>query len=106
MTTMKDSGAKRTYNRLSPAVWAEIRALWETGEPTLEELALRYSVTTRALQSHFHKNDTKKGAKAMIIAAKVKEAVFADFLKITKRKLPKGARTALRISPTRAKSNH
>ena len=90
MTTMKDSGAKRTYNRLSPAVWAEIRALWETGESTLEELALRYSVTTRALQSHFHKNDTKKGAKAMIIAAKVKEAVFADSFEDHETKIAKG----------------
>ena len=31
-TTMIESGATRAYNRLSPAVWAEICALWETGE--------------------------------------------------------------------------
>ena len=90
MTTKMNPSTKRTYNRLSPAVWAEIRALWETGEPTLEELALRYSVTTRALQSHFHKNGTMKGAKAMIIATEVKEAVFADAFEDRETKIAKG----------------
>jgi hypothetical protein len=90
MTTKMNPGAKRRYNRLSPAVWAEIRALWETGEPTLDELALRYSVTTRALQSHFHKNDTIKGGKAMVIAADVKEAVFADSFEDRETKIAKG----------------
>jgi hypothetical protein len=93
MKTMIDPGTARTYNRLSPAVWAEIRTLWETGEPTLDELALRYSITTRALQSHFHKNDTKKGAKAMIIAAEIKEAIFADSFEDREKKITKGRET-------------
>jgi hypothetical protein len=93
MTTMTDSTTTRAYNRLSPAVWAEIRALWETGEPTLDELALRYSITTRALQSHFHKNDTMKGAKAMIIAAEVKEAIFAETFDDREAKIAKGRET-------------
>jgi hypothetical protein len=93
MTTMTDSTTTRAYNRLSPAVWAEIRALWETGEPTLDELAFRYSITTRALQSHFHKNDTNKGAKAMIIAAEVKEAVFAETFDDREAKIAKGRET-------------
>jgi len=93
MPTMTDSTTTRAYNRLSPAVWAEIRALWETGESTLDELAFRYSITTRALQSHFHKNDTKKGAKAMIIAAEVKEAVFADSFEDRETKIAKGRET-------------
>jgi hypothetical protein len=93
MTTMTDSTTTRAYNRLSPAVWAEIRALWETGEPTLDELALRYSITTRALQSHFQKNDTMKGAKAMIIAAEVKEAIFADSFEDRETKIAKGRET-------------
>ena len=93
MKTMIDSGATRAYNRLSPAVWAEIRALWETGEPTLDELASRYSITTRALQSHFHKNGTMKGAEAMIIAAEVKGAVFADSFEDHETKIAKGRET-------------
>jgi hypothetical protein len=70
--------AKRKYARLAPAVWAEIRAHWETGEPTLEDLAAQYSVTTRALQSHFAKHKSVKGSKAKAIAASVQEAVFVE----------------------------
>ena len=92
-TTMIESGATRAYNRLSPAVWAEICALWETGEATLDELSSRYSITTRALQSHFHKNGTMKGAKAMIIASEVKEAIFADSFEDREAKIAKGRET-------------
>jgi hypothetical protein len=93
MPTMTDSITTRAYNRLAPAIWAEICALWETGEPTLDELSARYSITTRALQSHFHKNGTMKGAKAMIIAAEVKEAVFADSFEDRETKIAKGRET-------------
>jgi hypothetical protein len=71
---------KRKYTKLSPVTWAEVRALWETGEPTLEELTSRYGVTTRALQSHFEKNKSIKGSKAREIAAAVQKEVFADCL--------------------------
>jgi hypothetical protein len=63
---------------LAPSRWAEIRALWETGETTLSELSDRYGVATRTLQAHFAKQDTVKGSKAKEIAAAVTEAVFAD----------------------------
>ena len=70
----------RRYTRLSPATWAEIRALWETGEPTLAELSDRYGVATRTLQVHFEKHGTVKGSKAREIAAAVKEEVFGEQL--------------------------
>ena len=69
---------KRKYKKLSPATWAEVRAVWEIGEATLEELAEQHGVTTRTLQAHFEKNKTIKGSKAREIAAAVQEAVFAD----------------------------
>ena len=31
---------KRKYKKLSPATWAEVRAVWEIGEATLEDLAM------------------------------------------------------------------
>jgi hypothetical protein len=68
---------KRPYKRLTPAVWAEIRALWETGETTLAELSDRYGVRTRTLQAHFEKHGTKKAAKAKEIAAVVAAEIHA-----------------------------
>lgn len=83
----------RKYVRLSPATWAEIRAHWETGEPTLEELSARYDVTTRTLQSHFAKHKTVKGAEAQKMAAAVQQAIFADNLDDRETRVRKGRET-------------
>ena len=72
--------AKRRYQKLTPAVWAEIEALWATGEPTLAELAHRYGVTTRALQARFSKRGLVKGAAASALAIAVKERVLGQAL--------------------------
>lgn len=69
--------SKRPYKRLTPSVWAEIRALWETGEVTLAELADRYGVRTRTLQAHFDKHGTQKAAKAKEIASAVQAQIYA-----------------------------
>lgn len=71
---------KRRYNRLTLATWAEIRAHWEVGEATLAELADRYGVSTRTLQSHFASNGTLKGAKAAALAQAVQARVLEDEL--------------------------
>jgi len=63
---------------MNPTEWAEARALWETGEVTLQELAVRFGVTERALQAHFKKSSIVKGCKAKEMAAAVQQAVFAD----------------------------
>lgn len=70
----------RRYTRLSPATWAEIDALWSTGEPTLAELADRYGCTERALQAHFAKNGVTKGSAAKALAGRVTERVLAATL--------------------------
>jgi hypothetical protein len=72
--------AKRKYVRLSPATWAEVDALWETGETTLEELSTGYGINTRSLQAHFEKFKIVKGSKASEILTAVKEVIYADFL--------------------------
>src|ERR1035441_1909733 len=70
---MQMTRPKRKYNRLAPSTWAEICALWEIGDVTLPELAERYSVSTRTLQTHFAKHKVEKGSKAAALATSVKE---------------------------------
>lgn len=71
---------KRKYRRLSESAWAEVRALWEVGDTSLEELSARFDISKRALQLHFARHDVKKGAKARELAAAVEKEVFgAEF---------------------------
>lgn len=83
----------RKYVRLTPAIWAEIRAHWETGEATLDELAARFGVSTRGLQSHFKKHATVKGAKAKAIAASVTEEIFSGAFEDRDVRVAKGRET-------------
>ncbi|MFY0736553.1 hypothetical protein [Aurantimonas sp. NFXS3] len=71
---------KRRYTRLTPATWAEIRSHWQVGEVTLAELAHRYDVSTRALQTHFSKHGTVKGAEAAALAQAVQAKVLEQDL--------------------------
>ena len=71
---------KRKYNRLLPSTWAEICALWEIGDITLSDLAERYSVHTRTLQTYFAKHKVEKGSKAAALAISVKEEIYATGL--------------------------
>ncbi len=88
--------SKRKYRRLTPAEWAEARALWESGETVLQELSVRFGVSERALQAHFAKHSTLKGSKAKELAAAVQETVFADIFEDPAAARAKGrqARTA------------
>jgi predicted DNA-binding protein YlxM (UPF0122 family) len=72
--------AKRKYTRLAPSKWAEIRALWETGDHDLAELSERFEVSRRALQSHFSKNGCVKGVKAAEMAAVVEKEILKEEL--------------------------
>src|SRR5215212_4400656 len=74
----QEPAEKRRYNRLSPGTWSEIRSLWEVGDATLMELADRYVVSERTLQAHFAKHGTIKGAKAVEVAAEIRQQVFQD----------------------------
>lgn len=71
---------KRKYTRLSPSKWAELRALWETGDHGLAELSDRYGVSRRAIQSHLKKLGSVKGAKAAEMAAVVQKEIFTEAL--------------------------
>ena len=71
---------KRKYTRLTPSEWAEIDALWQSGEVTLPELSERFGPSTRALQNHFAKAGIAKGERAAAMAAAVREEVLKDEL--------------------------
>jgi hypothetical protein len=74
------STSKRKYTKLSASTWAEVRALWEVGDVTLAELSENYGVSGRALQSHFSRHGTTKGAKAAELAAAVKRELIESAL--------------------------
>jgi lambda repressor-like predicted transcriptional regulator len=78
MTTEADRAGKRKYTKLTPAMWAEIEAHWQTGEVTLAELSEKYGPSPRALQSHFAKAGIVKGEKAAAMAAAVREKVLEE----------------------------
>src|SRR5450830_1342606 len=67
---------KRKYVRLLSSKWAELRAFWEAGDHTLAELADRYGVSPRAIQTHVSKLGSMKGAKAAEMAAVVQKEIF------------------------------
>lgn len=71
---------KRKYTRLAASVWAELRAYWEVGDHSLAELADRYGVSARAIQTHVSKLGSIKGSKAAEMAADIQEKVLQDGL--------------------------
>ena len=77
---LTDDKATRRYTRLAASTWAEVRALWEVGDRTLEELSDRFGVSHRTLQNHFKRHGCGKGAKAAAVAAAVMKKVFEEEL--------------------------
>ena len=75
-----EAGSKRKYVRADQSTWSEIEALWESGDVTLPELEERFGISRRALQSHFSKHRTIKGAKAAQMAAAVKDRILTEAL--------------------------
>lgn len=73
---------KRKYIRLSPAQWAEVEALWQTGGVTLAELSERFGPSARALQNHFAATGTVHGSAAAAISCAVRDAVLKDELPV------------------------
>jgi hypothetical protein len=69
-------GPMRKYTRLTPTQWAEVEALWQTGEVTLAELSERFGASERALQHHFKKAGIAKGETAAALAAAVKAEIL------------------------------
>jgi hypothetical protein len=91
----KPRTSARKYTRLNPSIWAKIRAAWETGEMTLEELGDEHGVSKRTLQTHFRKHASVKGSEAAAMAAAVKSAVFEDILGSSEVRIARGRETRI-----------
>ena len=76
--TPEPSTRRRRYRRLLPAQEAELRALWEAGGTTAEDLALRFSMSRRGVQAALARLGAKKGAAAGAVAAAVHKRVLAE----------------------------
>ncbi len=51
--------------RMSPAQWAEARAMWASGEFNLDQISEKYGVTRETLSRRFNKDGVKKGEAAI-----------------------------------------
>ena len=54
----------RKYVSLNESNWAEVRALWEVGDSTLEDLSARFGVSLRTIQAHLKKHGSAKGPRS------------------------------------------
>lgn len=67
---------EKKSNRLTGKQWAEIEALWECGEVTIEDLAAKYGKSKTCFTRHFSKHKIMKGSK--LRKAAIKESVAAS----------------------------
>lgn len=70
----------RRYRRLLPAQEAEMRALWEAGATTADELAARFGMSRRGVQAALSRLGAKKGAAASVVVTAVHRRVLAEAL--------------------------
>lgn len=62
---------RKTNRYLTPKEWAQVKAIWEAGEMTLEELAAKYNIRRETLGRRFKKEGVVKGSKAERFGEKV-----------------------------------
>lgn len=75
---MPEPTDKRRYRRLLPAQEAELRALWEAGATTAEELAAKFGMSRRGVQAALARLGARKGAAAGAVAKAVRNRVLAE----------------------------
>lgn len=77
MTTAASTVPAKTISkaRMTPKLWAEAEALWESGEVTLDDLAKKFSKSRGTFQRHFKENKIERGSAAEATKAAVKQAV-------------------------------
>ncbi|RQT26043.1 hypothetical protein [Burkholderia contaminans] len=75
MAEQKTPGAKKGTKALTEKQRAEVIALWQSGDATLEELGERFGRTPRALMMMFSKAGVKKGEKRAEVHAAVQQKV-------------------------------
>lgn len=68
----------RRYRRLLPAQEAELRALWEAGASTAEDLAVRFGMSRRGIQAALSRLGARKGAAAAALSKAVHARILSD----------------------------
>lgn len=68
--------------RLTADQWAEVRALYESGIPTLAALAAQFGVAKSTISAHFKKHGTTRGSKSAELEAKIEEKVAEKLAEI------------------------
>ena len=76
--TLDPLAERRRYRRLLPAQEAELRALWEAGATTADDLAARFGMSRRGVQAALSRLGARKGAAAGAVAAAVHKRVLAE----------------------------
>lgn len=61
---MSKETPRKTNKYLTPKEWAQAKALWESGELTMDELAAKFEVRRETLSRRFKKEGVTKGSKA------------------------------------------
>lgn len=77
---MSAPSTAKTVKRLTPRQWAEIEALWESGETTLEQLATKFGRDKSSIQRYLTKHKIIKGSNVAENKAAIKEAVTASIV--------------------------
>lgn len=73
MTTVTSIAEKRTKTKVAAKRWAEIEAVYETGDTTLSELSKKYKLGISTIQRHFDIAGIKKGSRKAEMKARVAE---------------------------------
>lgn len=71
---MSDDAKKR---KLTPKQWAEIEALWTSGQVTYDDLAKKYGRAVSTFERHFKKHGVVRGAHAEATRRAVEEKLAA-----------------------------
>lgn len=63
------------YTRLTPKQWAEIEALWESGEVTLADLVKRFGKNISTFKAHFKRHGIIRGSRKAAVKSAVATAL-------------------------------
>jgi len=77
---LKRKAANKRKTQFKPSERAQIKALWESGEFTLSELAAKFNRNGDSLSRYFSERGIVKGAKAEEYAKEIERKIFEDLM--------------------------
>jgi len=72
---MSDTAVKPATKRLAGTQWESAKAMWRSGDYTLNDLSERFGISVNGLYKRFRRENVSKGADADAIAQAASEAV-------------------------------